>query len=83
MAVTGIAGPAGATPGKPVGLVCFGWGLALPGGDAPLIEVASCRFDGDRRVDPAAGGLACAGRGAEVDSRVDWPSGPRLAEPKD
>jgi len=27
VAVTGIAGPTGAVPGKPVGTVCFGWAL--------------------------------------------------------
>lgn len=43
-AISGIAGPGGGTPEKPVGTVCFAW--ALKGGP---VEAATCRFDGDRR----------------------------------
>ena len=43
VAVTGIAGPAGGTPAKPVGTVCFAW--AAKGG---AVEAATRRFDGDR-----------------------------------
>lgn len=52
LAVTGIAGPGGGTPAKPVGTVCFGWAFRLPGeeGLGPSIEVATRRFDGDRRA---------------------------------
>ena len=42
MAVTGIAGPGGGTPDKPVGTVCFAW--AGPGG----IEALRTRLEGDR-----------------------------------
>ena len=28
LSTTGIAGPTGAVPGKPVGTVCFGWATA-------------------------------------------------------
>ncbi|HMS79165.1 MAG TPA: nicotinamide-nucleotide amidohydrolase family protein [Burkholderiaceae bacterium] len=50
IAVTGIAGPTGAVPGKPVGTVCFGWALRAPGlaEDAPQVRVETLRFDGDR-----------------------------------
>ncbi len=50
VAITGIAGPSGAVPGKPVGTVCFGWALHPPGlaGDAPLVRVETLRLPGDR-----------------------------------
>ena len=43
LAITGIAGPTGGTPGKPVGTVCFAWAH----GDRPAVT-ATHRFPGDR-----------------------------------
>lgn len=50
LAVTGIAGPSGGAPDKPVGTVCFGWAFRLPGAEAagPVIEVMSRHIAGDR-----------------------------------
>ena len=43
VAITGVAGPGGGSPDKPVGLVCFAW--AQRGGH---VETAAHRFPGDR-----------------------------------
>ena len=48
LATTGIAGPGGGSPGKPVGLVCFGFARRTENG----IEVRSVAkiFEGDRQA---------------------------------
>lgn len=45
LAISGIAGPTGATDGKPVGTVCFGF--ALQGGET---WTERCHFAGDREA---------------------------------
>lgn len=45
LAVSGIAGPGGAMPGKPVGMVCFAWALR----DRPPIS-ETLYFSGDRET---------------------------------
>jgi nicotinamide-nucleotide amidase len=57
VSVTGVAGPGGGTPAKPVGMVCFGWAAV----DARPV-VATRRFSGDREaVRVAAVEMALAG----------------------
>ncbi|OZI37355.1 damage-inducible protein CinA [Bordetella genomosp. 10] len=46
VSTTGIAGPEGGTPGKPVGLVCFGF--AMRAGDGITTLAATHVFQGDR-----------------------------------
>lgn len=42
VSITGVAGPGGGTPGKPVGTVCFAWAA----GERLMSE--TCRFSGER-----------------------------------
>jgi nicotinamide-nucleotide amidase len=44
LSTTGIAGPDGGVPGKPVGTICFGWAI----GD--VVTVERKHFDGDRHA---------------------------------
>jgi nicotinamide-nucleotide amidase len=74
LAVTGIAGPTGAVPGKPVGTVCFGWALA-----DGTVRTATRRFEGPRAVVRRAAALYALHEAAALLAQEAGPS----AEPKD
>lgn len=48
LSTTGIAGPTGAVPGKPVGTVCFGWSVTDGGSNRKTTHTERLVFAGDR-----------------------------------
>jgi nicotinamide-nucleotide amidase len=50
LATTGIAGPTGAVPGKPIGTVCFGWAVVDKQHGQHITHTERLVFAGDRHA---------------------------------
>ncbi len=79
IAVTGVAGPGGGSPEKPVGTVCFGWAI-----DGVGYATETHRFPGDRAAVRLATARHAMSRAIELlDALEHWPGWRnRSADPK-
>ena len=50
IALTGVAGPAGGSSGKPVGTVCFAWAIRRDPSSAPWVKTRTEHLGGDRNA---------------------------------
>jgi len=72
IAVTGVAGPDGGSPEKPVGTVCFAWALRRDSAAANWVRTTTRHFEGDRAaVRTQAIAVALEGMSQLLEERED------------